>query len=160
MTALFLKPKIWMKSRVAGMMIRLPEKAPNCGDMIPRSMKTWGCPGTGRSSITRAVREDIQVVGSEQVAGLSLREEEPDHVIEQPLAKLQQQVADGEVLPKKKSPLSPKTMIRPRPTRKYCLSSGFPPDDAVDDVFGIIDRGGGEDVETDHADQAERIRPL
>ena len=33
-------------------------------------------------------------------------------------------------------------------------------DDAVDDVFGIIYWGGGEDVETDHADQAEKDQAL
>ena len=33
-------------------------------------------------------------------------------------------------------------------------------DDAVDDVFGVIDRGGREDVETDHTDQAEKDQAL
>ena len=86
-------------------------------------------------------------------------------MVEQPLAKLRDQpldkVADGVVLPEKEKPLKPEDDDQTEADQKILFEFGLSSvDDAVDDVFGIIDRGSREDVETDHADQAEKDQAL
>ena len=86
-------------------------------------------------------------------------------MVEQTLAKLRDQsldeVADGVVLPEKEKPLEPEDNDQTEADQEILFEFGFSSvDDAVDDVFGVIDRGGGEDVETDHADQAEKDQAL
>ena len=86
-------------------------------------------------------------------------------MVEQPLAKLRDQsldqVSDGVVLPEKEKPLESEDDDQTEADQEILFEFGLPSvDDAVDNVFGIIDRGGGEDVETDHADQAEKDQAL
>ena len=86
-------------------------------------------------------------------------------MVEQTLAKLRDQpldqVADGVVLPEKEKPLESEDDDQTKADQKILFEFGFPSvDDAVDDVFGIIDRCSREDVETDHADQAEKDQAL
>ena len=76
---------------------------------------------------------------------------------DQPLDK----VADGVVLPEKEKPLESEDDDQAEADQEILFEFGLPSvDDTVDDVFGIIDRGSREDVETDHADQAEKDQAL
>ena len=86
-------------------------------------------------------------------------------MVEQPLAKLRDQsldqVADGVVLPEKEKPLEPEDDDQTQADQEILFEFGFSSvDDAVDDVFGVIDRGAVKMLKPPMQIRLKRIRPL
>ena len=71
------------------------------------------------------------------------------------------QVTDAVILSKKEDPFESEDNDQSQSNQEILFQLGLISiDNPVDNVFGVIDRCGGEDVETHHADQAEKNQPL
>ncbi len=132
--------------------------------------KPWDVSKRPGDTDDQGVLENIQIVGEtrNEISCFGTGEErkgKAHHVVEKPLTESGNepldQVTDAVVLSEEEDPFESEDNDQSQSNQEILFQLGLISiDNPVHNVFGVIDWCGGEDVETHHADQAEKNQPL